>query len=103
MLISLLTAEPFIALSVSLWNNLADPVFDSVGLAGIKNRANAFLLPRLLDPFLSFNISLFLFFPSIVWYCGAGVFRLIGCKSLSPSRALATSFNDNNNSKYLSP
>ena len=34
----------FVALSVSLWNDLADPVFDGVGLAGLESRANAFLL-----------------------------------------------------------
>ena len=34
----------FIPLSVSLWNNLVDPVFDGVGLAGFKSRSNAFLL-----------------------------------------------------------
>ena len=34
----------FVPLSVSLWNELADPVFDGVGLAGFKSRANAFLL-----------------------------------------------------------
>ena len=38
----------FIPLSVSLWGpvtrNLANPVFDGVGLAGFKSRANAFLL-----------------------------------------------------------
>ena len=34
----------FIAFSVSLWNDLSDPVFDRVGLAGFKSRANAFLL-----------------------------------------------------------
>ena len=34
----------FIPLSVSLWNDLANPVFDSVGLAGFKSRAPAFLL-----------------------------------------------------------
>ena len=33
----------FIALSVSLWNDLADPVFDGVGLAGFKCRANVLL------------------------------------------------------------
>ena len=32
----------FISLSVSLWNDLANPVFDGVGLAGFKSRANAF-------------------------------------------------------------
>ena len=34
----------FIFLLVSLWNDLGDPVFDGVGLAGFKSRANAFLL-----------------------------------------------------------
>ena len=31
-------------LSVSLWKELADPVFDGVGLAGFKSMANASLL-----------------------------------------------------------
>ena len=34
----------FVPLSVSFWNDLSDPVFDGVGLAGFKSRANAFLL-----------------------------------------------------------
>ena len=34
----------FIPFSVSLWNDLATPVFDGVGLAGFKSRANASLL-----------------------------------------------------------
>ena len=34
----------FVPLSVSLWNDLSDPLFDGVGLAGFKSRANAFLL-----------------------------------------------------------
>ena len=34
----------FTSLSVSLWNDLIDPVFDGVGLAGFKSRSNAFLL-----------------------------------------------------------
>ena len=34
----------FVPLSVSLWNDLSDPVFDGVGLARFKSRANAFLL-----------------------------------------------------------
>ena len=34
----------FIPWSVSLWNDLSDPVFDGVGLAGLKSWANAFLL-----------------------------------------------------------
>ena len=37
-------SSTFIPFSVSLWNDLANPVFDSVGLAGFKSRANASLL-----------------------------------------------------------
>ena len=33
----------FIPLSVSFWNDLANPVFDGVGLASFKSRASAFL------------------------------------------------------------
>ena len=36
-------SRTFIPLSVSFWNDLANPVFDGVGLAGFKSRANAFL------------------------------------------------------------
>ena len=34
----------FVPLSVSIWNDLSDLVFDGVGLVGVKSRANAFLL-----------------------------------------------------------
>ena len=34
----------FIPFSVSLWNDLNDPVFDGVGVVGFKSKANAFLL-----------------------------------------------------------
>ena len=37
-------SRTFIPFSVSLWNDLANPVFDDVGLAGFKSRANASLL-----------------------------------------------------------
>ena len=37
-------SRTFIPLSASLWNDLANPVFDGVGEAGFKSRANAFLL-----------------------------------------------------------
>ena len=48
------------------------------------------------------NDSLLLFFPFLFflfigWYCGAGVFGLIGCISLFLSLALQTFFNNNNN------
>ena len=37
-------SRTFIPLSVSIWNDLANAVFDGVGLAGFKSRTNAFLL-----------------------------------------------------------
>ena len=37
-------SKTFIPFSVSLWNDLANLVFDGVGLAGFKSRANASLL-----------------------------------------------------------
>ena len=37
-------SRTFIQFSVSLWNDLANPVLDGVGLAGFKSRANASLL-----------------------------------------------------------
>ena len=37
-------SRTFIPISVSLWNDLANPVFDGVGLAGFKSKVNAFLL-----------------------------------------------------------
>ena len=36
--------KTFVPLSVSLWNDLADPRFDGVGLVGFKSRANAFFI-----------------------------------------------------------
>ena len=36
--------KTFIPLSVSLWNNLVDPVFYGMGLAGFKSRSDGFLL-----------------------------------------------------------
>ena len=70
-----------------------------------------------LVPVLSSTVFPFFFFLSICWYCGPGVLRLIGYKSLevklirliknrnlhrtvNPSLALLTSFNKNINHKY---
>ena len=39
-----MNSKTFISLSVSLWNNLTDTVYDGVGLEDFKSRANAFLL-----------------------------------------------------------
>ena len=88
----------FVRLSVSLWNDLANPVFDGVVLAGFNSRVNVFLLAKAALPLLlSSTIFLFLFFLSIGWYCGAGVFGLGECTSHSLSLGLLTSLNNNNN------
>ena len=55
----------FIPLSVSLWDDLSDPVFDGVGPAGFKRRANALLLAWQLASFLSPAVFPFSFF--ILW------------------------------------
>ena len=76
----------FIPLSVSLWKDLADPVFDGVGLVSFKSRANVFFIGlscSILQQ--SSTIFPFLFFLSIGGYCRAGVFGLTGCISLSLS------------------
>ena len=62
-------SNTLILFSVSLWNDLSDPVFDGVGLAGFKSKANAFLLAYLLAPFLSppvFPFSSFILWVGIV-------------------------------------
>ena len=38
-------SRTFIPLSVSLWNDLANPMFDGVGLVGFKSSANASSFP----------------------------------------------------------
>ena len=72
-------SRTFIHKSVSLWNDLTDPVFNGVGLAGFKSRVNASLLAKLFAPFLVSSRFSFLFFQSMGWYCGAGFLGLIGC------------------------
>ena len=55
----------FIPLSASLWNDLADPVFDGVGLTGFINRDNAFLLAYAARSIFASTVLSFLFFLSI--------------------------------------
>ena len=65
----------FIPPSVSLWNDLGDPLFDGEGLAEYKNRANAFSGLSYLLIFCAL-LFLFLFFLSVNYYCEAGVYGL---------------------------
>ena len=57
-----------------------------------------FKWPKLRYLFLSYTFPP-VFFLSIGWNCGARVFGLIGCRSLSPSLALPTFCNNDNNIK----
>ena len=82
----------FISLSVSLWN-FCDPKFDGVGLAGYESRVNVFFVVRTLFVFYTlFRCFPFLFFLSIGWFCGAGVFGLTRCNPLTPIFELPTMF-----------
>ena len=70
----------FITLSVSLWNDLSDPVFDCVRLAGFKSRANDFLLALLLAHFLSpavFPLSSFILWVGVLWGLGLRTDRVL--------------------------
>ena len=70
----------FVLHSVSLWNDLSDPVFHGVGLAGFKSIANAF-------PFILWCLLLFylLLLPYMGWLGGVGVFGLIECSHSLPA------------------
>ena len=64
----------FVPLTLSLWNNLADPIFDGVGLADFKSRANAFFIglgcsiPTIV--FYYFSISLLPVYRLVLWGWG---------------------------------
>ena len=63
----------FILLSVSFWNDLSGPVFDGLGQAGFKSRAQCVFIGLSCSiPTIVFYCFLFLFFLSIGWHCGAG-------------------------------
>ena len=85
---NLAVAQDFYSPFSILWNDLVDPVFDGVILAGFKSRANVSLLAQAAHSLFVFYCFLFLFFLAIRWYCGTGVCGLKGRKSLSPSLAL---------------
>ena len=72
--LAVLTAALAEPLSVSLWNDLADPVFDGVGQAGSKSRANAFFLVfAARSSFVFYCYSIFLLsFYGLVGIAGQG-------------------------------
>ena len=82
----------FILLSVTQWKDLPEPIYSMVSHWRVSRAVPMlFYWHKLSIPFC------LLFFPFspfclLGWYCGAGVFGLIGCKSLSPFLSLPTSF-----------
>ena len=85
-------SRTFIPFSVSLWNDLANLVFDG---------GQCFFIGLSCSLYPYYNLLIFfpfLFFLSIGRYCGAGVFGLIGCISHYLCLALPTFLNNNNNS-----
>ena len=88
----------FVPLSVSLWSDLSDHLFDGVELADFRSRANAFLVAR---SALSFSSPTILSFSSfhglVVWGWGLRTDRVF---SLSSGLALRTLVNNNNNNNY---
>ena len=60
----------FIPFSVSLCNDLADPVFNVVGLTSFKSRAMLFHWPQLLYPYMvfySFSLSRLSVYRLVLW------------------------------------
>ena len=90
----------FVPLSMSLRKDLSDTVFDGVGLAGFKSRANAFLLTLSALSFLSPTILSFSSFHGlVVWGWGLWTDRVF---SLYPGLAQLTPNDDNNNNNLPS-
>ena len=74
-----------IPMAVSLWNDLGDPVFDGVGLAGFKSRANAIKLADLLSPILSPLVFPFSSFNPWVDIVGLGSSDSLGVNRSRPA------------------
>ena len=94
----LLAAEPrrtFIPLSVSLSNDLGDPVFDGVGLSVFQSKANTFSMALLLTHFclLLFSLSLVSFNGLVLRACGLRTDRV---KIALSQSCTANIFNNNN-------
>ena len=75
--------KTFKPISVSLWNDFEDPVFDGVGRRVTRAGPMLFYWPTCSLIFVFYCFPS-LFFVPIGWYCGAGVFELIWC-NISPN------------------
>ena len=99
-------SRTFIPLSVSLWNDLANHVFDGVGLAGFKSRANPSLLasaahiPTIV--FYFFSLSLLSLYRLVLWGWGLRTDRVYATLSQPCTADLFNNNNNNNNISKLS-
>ena len=77
--------------------------YSMVWIGGFQQQGQCFFIGLSCSiPTIVFYFFPFLFFLSIGWYCGAGVFGLIGCIPLSLSLALRNFLNTNiNNRCYI--
>ena len=73
----------FILLSVSLWNDLSEPVFNGVG--STQEQVHCLFIGLCTRSLFVYCCFQFLFFRSMCWYCGAGVFGLNVLIALSQS------------------
>ena len=71
------------------------------GIGGFQEQVQCRFVGLVALYFFVFNYFPFLFFSSIGWLCGAGVFGLIRCQSPSPGLALPIFFNNNNNNEVI--
>ena len=91
------TAGVLFALSVSIWNDRANQVFDGGGLAGFKNSANAFLLAYAALSFYSFYFYLLSVYRLVLWGWGLRTDRVYITLSQPCTADLFLNNNNNNN------
>ena len=72
------------------------------GIDGFQEQVQCLFVGLVALSFPVFNCFPFLFFSSIGWLCGAGVFGLIGCQSPSPVLASPIFFDNNDNNQLWS-
>ena len=78
----------FIPISISPWNDLDHPVFDCVIIGGSEEQGQCLFIGLAARSLFVFCFP-FLFFLCLCCRCGAGVFDLLGCKSISHTLALS--------------
>ena len=80
----------FISLSMSLWNDLANPVFHRVGLAGFKSRTEIFIIGlscSILQYYYYFSVSRLSVYMLVLWCWGLLTDTLLKIKAVAPVRS----------------